>query len=96
MSFEEDIVNNPKHYNSGKVECIEAIEAMLTPEEYLGYLRGNGFKYRWRCRYKGKTLEDLDKAEWYDNRAKEFILTHPKLAMMETSSDYRKESGTNR
>jgi hypothetical protein len=96
MSFKEDVVNHPKHYNNGKVECIEAIEAMLTPEEYLGYLRGNGFKYRWRCRYKGKTIEDLDKAEWYDNKAKQFILTNPSLAIMETPSDYRKESGENR
>ena len=96
MSFKEDVVNHPKHYNNGKVECIEAIEAMLTPEEYLGYLRGNGFKYRWRCRYKGKTIEDLDKAEWYYNKAKQFILTNPSLAIMETPSDYRKESGENR
>ena len=28
----EDVVNNPIHYNKGKVECIEAIEAMLTKE----------------------------------------------------------------
>jgi|TARA_B110000285_G_scaffold28032_1_gene27922 hypothetical protein len=96
MQSKEDVVNHPKHYNNGKVECIEAIEAMLTPEEYLGYLRGNGFKYRWRCRYKGKTIEDLDKAEWYDNKAKQFILTNPNLAIMETPSDYRKESGTHR
>ena len=35
------VVNNPPHYNRGKVECIEAIEAMLTKEEFIGYLRGN-------------------------------------------------------
>ena len=33
-------VNSPSHYNSGSVECIEAIEAMLSPEEFIGYLRG--------------------------------------------------------
>lgn len=88
----EDVVNNPSHYNNGKVECIEAIEAMLTDEEYLGYLRGNSFKYRWRCRYKGKTLEDLEKAEWYDKRAKKFIEINPKL--MEKPSDSGKKNGT--
>ena len=96
MQSKEDVVNYPKHYNNGKVECIEAIEAMLTPEEYLGYLRGNGFKYRWLCRYKGKTIEDLDKAEWYDKRAREFIILNPNLATLESNSDYRKERGTHR
>jgi hypothetical protein len=57
-----DNVNSPSHYNSGSVECIEAIEAMLSPEEFIGYLRGNSLKYRWRFRYKGKPIEDLNKA----------------------------------
>jgi len=64
----KDNVNNPSHYNSGAVECIDAIEAMLTPDEYIGYLRGNSMKYRWRMRYKGKPIEDLQKAGWYENR----------------------------
>lgn len=69
----KDDVNSPLHYNSGKVECIEAIEAMLTPDEYIGYLRGNSFKYRWRFRYKGKPVEDLQKADWYEARLEEFL-----------------------
>ena len=63
-----DNVNSPSHYNSGAVECIDAIEAMLSPEEYTGYLRGNSLKYRWRFRYKGKPVEDLRKANWYEDR----------------------------
>ena len=90
----EDVVNNPIHYNKGKVECIEAIEAMLTKEEYLGYLRGNGFKYRWRFRYKGNPLEDLNKAEWYDTRAKQFVIDNPELT--EKSNDDGKKSWANR
>lgn len=86
----EDVVNNPIHYNKGKVECIEAIEAMLTKEEYLGYLRGNSFKYRWRMRYKGKPLEDLNKAEWYDTKAKQFVIDNPELT--EKSNDDGKKS----
>tara|TARA_R100001460_G_scaffold52489_7_gene91327 strand:+ start:1407 stop:1676 length:270 start_codon:yes stop_codon:yes gene_type:complete len=63
----EDVVNKPKHYNQGGIECIDAIEAMLTHEEFVGYLRGNSLKYRWRFRYKnGK--EDLLKAQWYENK----------------------------
>jgi hypothetical protein len=69
----KDNVNNPSHYNSGAVECIDAIEAMLSPEEYIGYLRGNSLKYRWRFRYKGKPVEDLQKANWYEQRLLTFI-----------------------
>tara|TARA_R110000787_G_scaffold47583_1_gene115042 strand:- start:1227 stop:1538 length:312 start_codon:yes stop_codon:yes gene_type:complete len=61
-------VNHPPHYTTGKIECIEAIEAMLTPEEYIGYLRGNSLKYRWRFRYKQNPLSDLLKAQWYEER----------------------------
>ena len=68
-----DNVNNPTHYNTGSVECIDAIEAMLTTDEYIGYLRGNSMKYRWRMRYKGKPIEDLQKAEWYENRLLNFL-----------------------
>jgi|TARA_R100001460_G_scaffold14_6_gene81 hypothetical protein len=63
----EDVVNKPKHYNQGDIECIDAIEAMLTHEEFVGYLRGNSLKYRWRFRYKNG-IEDLRKAEWYEKR----------------------------
>ena len=69
-----DNVNNPLHYNNGSVECIEAIEAMLNKDEYIGYLRGNALKYRWRFRYKNKPFEDLRKARWYEDRLMKFLL----------------------
>lgn len=61
-----DNVNKPTHYNHNHkgVECIAAIEAALTPEEFRGYLKGNIIKYNWRERYKNG-LEDLKKAAWY-------------------------------
>ena len=67
-----DLVNNPPHYNKGEIECIDAIEAMLTHEEYVGYLRGNSLKYRWRFRYKNG-VQDLEKAEWYENKLMEIL-----------------------
>ena len=61
-----DPVNHPAQYIADDgIECIDAIEATLTPEEFRGYLRGQVIKYTWRCNYKGKRLEDLEKAEWY-------------------------------
>jgi hypothetical protein len=62
-----DLVNHPPHYTDGAIECIAAIEAQLTPEEYRGYLKGNIAKYVWRERHKGGT-ESLMKARFYLDR----------------------------
>ena len=68
----DSVVNNPEHYNKGGIECIDGIEAMLTEEEFIGYLRGNSLKYRWRFTYKNG-IEDLKKADWYENKLLEFL-----------------------
>lgn len=73
-----DNVNSPQHYNRKGIEAIDAIEAALSEEEFLGYLRGNILKYNWRCRYKGKTIEDIEKAEWYSNKLKEKLIEYGK------------------
>lgn len=64
----EDNVNHPSHYTEGDVECIDAIKASMSFEEFVGYLKGNCVKYLWRYRNKGKALEDLKKAQWYLER----------------------------
>jgi len=61
-------VDSPAHYNTGTVECIEAISSTLSGEEFQGYCRGNALKYLWRCMYKGKTKQDLEKCRWYLDR----------------------------
>ena len=71
---EEDVVNNPSHYNTGNIECIEAIEESMTPEAYKGYLKGNCMKYLWRYDYKGKPVEDLEKAGWYLLRLTDIVI----------------------
>jgi hypothetical protein len=69
--LQPDLVNHPPHYVDGGIECIDAIEAQLTPEEYRGFLKGNITKYNWRERHKGGT-ESLKKARFYLNRLIEF------------------------
>lgn len=61
---QEDVVNSPSHYKQGNIECIDAIKAALTPEEFLGYCKGNIMKYMWRERHKGG-VESRRKAAWY-------------------------------
>ena len=63
-----DPVNNPVHYTaSGGLECIDAIEAAMSTEQFEGWLRGNVLKYLWRYPHKHK-IEDLRKAQFYLNR----------------------------
>ena len=73
-SIKFDTVKRPQHYNFGNIECIDAIESMLEPDEFIGYLRGNALKYRWRFRYKGKPIEDLRKARWYEDKLTDYLL----------------------
>ncbi len=59
-----DDVDSPFHYNKGSIECVDAIEAASTKEEFEGYVRANVLKYVWRFRYKDN-IKDLKKARWY-------------------------------
>ena len=64
-----DPVNSPKHYadTDGGIECIEAIEASMSTEEFKGFLKGNVQKYVWRYAQRNGA-EDLKKATWYLER----------------------------
>lgn len=59
-----DNVNSPAHYTQGGIETIDYIRAKLTPEEFVGYCKGNILKYVSRASHKGG-LEDLRKAGKY-------------------------------
>ena len=65
MSF--DNVEKPAHYNQSAIECIVAIEASMSKDQFCGYLKGNIIKYMWRYEDKNK-IEDLKKAQWYLNK----------------------------
>jgi len=56
-------VNHPAHYNTGKVEVIDAIE-----DWQLGFNDGNAIKYIARHQYKGNDIQDIEKAIWYLER----------------------------
>ena len=64
-----DIINQPDHYTSGKVEVIDYIIQVCT--EYPGDqapLVGNVIKYLSRAPLKGTKDKDLQKAQWYMNK----------------------------
>lgn len=62
---EPDAVNHPPHYTSGGIETIDFIEAKLTKEEFVGYLKGNAIKYASRIGKKGDAEVDAGKMAWY-------------------------------
>ena len=61
---ENDPVNHPAHYTSGKIECIDYIT-----DKQLDFCLGNAVKYITRAGKKdpAKTIEDLEKAVFYIN-----------------------------
>tara|TARA_Y100001973_G_C5130360_1_gene297406 strand:+ start:826 stop:1038 length:213 start_codon:yes stop_codon:yes gene_type:complete len=63
-----DPVNQPSHYTSGSIECIDALQSAMSPDEFAGFLKGNVIKYLWRSGKKLDAIEDLHKAQWYLNK----------------------------
>lgn len=60
-----ETVNHPQHYNAGKVECIDALEAAtINLTGIQAFCTANAIKYLWRWKKKGG-VEDLRKARWY-------------------------------
>lgn len=65
----QDMVNHPQHYRTGKIECIDCISAIV--DRYDGeqaYDAGQVVKYLYRAPTKMNFMQDLHKAQWYLNR----------------------------
>ena len=63
-----------EHYKNLSVEPWAAMKAWLTPEEYIGFLRGNIIKYHARAN-SGKEDKELQlrKAGHYQQELEEFL-----------------------
>lgn len=64
-NIKNDPVNHPSHYTDGNIEVMDFIE-----DKQLNFALGNAVKYISRAgkKDKNKTIQDLEKAEWYLNR----------------------------
>lgn len=60
------MTDETNRYSHGDIECIDAIRAALSPEEFRGFCKGNIIKYTWREAFKGGDV-DLRKARTYIN-----------------------------
>ena len=74
-----DMVNHPPHYTKGAIECIQAIWASMSEEEYVGFLKGQVIKYMWRLESKENALEDVRKAGYYQQKLEEFLRDRPHI-----------------
>jgi hypothetical protein len=54
-----------KHYDFGGIQTIDFIKAKLSPQEYVGYLKGNVLKYLSRANHKESAKADYEKAYTY-------------------------------
>ena len=63
------IIEKRDYYNHGRIEAIDAIESACTGlSGYEGFLVGTCLKYLFRWRWKGTSLADLKKADYYLTR----------------------------
>lgn len=64
---------NPAHYQNGSKEVWEMMVDIWGKDKYIAHCEMCAFKYRQRLGLKpGQPVErDLEKARWYENKAKE-------------------------
>ena len=60
-----ELVNHPDHYNSGGVECIDAILAARGSEATKEFCICDSMKYLWRLGHKDDAVQEAKKARWY-------------------------------
>lgn len=63
-SSEVKAVSSNPHYDTS-IQPIETMQANMTPEEFLGYLKGNIIKYACRCGRKDEPLKEAKKIKEY-------------------------------
>lgn len=68
-----DAVNHPKHYAVfEQLEAIEVIASSMTTEQFYGYCLGNILKYRLRAGGKDDVMQELGKADKYQELFTQF------------------------
>lgn len=66
LEAKPDAVNSPKHYSVFEgVEAIQVIASSMTQDQFYGYCLGNILKYRLRAGGKDDVMQELSKADKY-------------------------------
>ena len=59
------------HYKDIAIQPWDVMQAVLTPEEFVGYLKGSVLKYSLRAGKKAGADDDADKAKHYVKKLRE-------------------------
>ena len=66
-----DNVNHPPHYNQYNKEVIDMMIDIWGKEKVSIFCEINAFKYRMRIGHKDNIKQDLNKEQWYLDKASE-------------------------
>ena len=67
-----DMVNHPSHYNlPDRKECIDDMIDIYGLKDVAKWCEITAYKYKYRAGHKGSVTEDMSKAEWYMDKARE-------------------------
>jgi hypothetical protein len=59
------------HYNHQPIEVIDMMLSIYGKEAVIHFCLLNSFKYRMRAGHKDDAIKDIEKAVWYEKKAKE-------------------------
>lgn len=67
-----DMVNHPSHYNlPDRKECIDEMIDIYGLKDVAKWCEITAYKYKYRAGHKGSAIEDMSKAAWYIDKARE-------------------------
>lgn len=66
-----NMVEKAPHYNQQPIEVIDMMLAVYGKEAVIHFCLLNSFKYRMRAGHKDDAVKDIEKALWYEKKAKE-------------------------
>jgi hypothetical protein len=64
-------VDKEPHYNHQPIEVIDMMLSIYGKEAVIHFCLLNSFKYRMRAGHKDDAVRDIEKALWYEKKAKE-------------------------
>ena len=67
-----EMVNHPSHYNlPNRKECIDEMIDIYGLKDVIKWCEITAYKYKYRAGHKGSVVEDMSKAAWYIDKARE-------------------------
>lgn len=79
MEEKKEMVNHPRHYCQGSMECIDGLIGAFGRKEVATFCKINAMKYIWRLGHKDDEAQEIGKIKWYLDKYLE--LTKPPIGV---------------